>query len=193
MNLHAPMNAPALIRSVSPAIAAGIVAALCGITALGAAQPAAAVLKLDAKYTNKPQGLVLRFPAGWDLEDLGAQPGDRWDLLVLNPVEDRNNAGIHLTVYRQKGNADELFQQFRADYGKPDEAVIGSEGATEIDGQSSRFFTVTYTNRFEQRYHRVYVATAHGSVYVFRCFMDDSGDAATAALLDRVVQEVWFR
>jgi hypothetical protein len=79
------MNLPALIRSVSPAIAAGIVVTLCGITASGAAQPAAAVPKLDAKYTNKPQGLVLR------------------------------------------------------------------------------------------------------------CFMDDSGDAATAALLDRVVQEVWFR
>jgi len=187
------MNMPALIQWVSPAIAAGIVVTLCGITASGAAQPAAAVPKLDAKYTNKPQGLVLRFPAGWDLEDLGTQPGDRWDLLVLNPVEDGNNAGIHLTVYRQKTKADELFRQLRAEYGKPGEAVIGTEGAVDIDGQSSRFFTVTYTNRLEQRYLRVYVATPHDSVYVFRCFMDDSGDAATAALLDRVVQEVWFR
>jgi hypothetical protein len=141
------MNLPALIRSVSPAIAAGIVVALCGITALCGAQPAAAVPKLDSKYTNKPQGLVLRFPAGWDLEDLGTQPGDRWDLLVLNPVENGNNAGIHLTVYRQKAKADELFQQLRADYGKPGGAVIGGEGAAEIGGQSSRFFTVRYTNR----------------------------------------------
>lgn len=184
-------------KSLSQLCCVLIMATMCPVITI-ASDATAAPFKLDANYTNKSQGLFLQFPGGWCLEDLGTQPGGRWDLLLVNPSSSKNNSGIHLTVYRNKetvirNNEDEekVFLQLKKEH-ETGESTL-TEGKAEVGGRNSRTFTVKHSKGFETRYSKVIVTSTEQALYVFRCFMDDPEDVDTARLLDAIMAQVAFR
>jgi len=187
------MRTLTLTHKPSKHFATWILLALACVTGLGADKGESGAPTLDAKFTNKAQGFVLHFFGGWDLEDLGAPQPGRWDLLVVNPVAHKNNAGIHLTVYSHREDVDNVFRQLRTEYELTKVTKSVTEGTATVGGRQARHFVVQYAGGFELRYVKVYVVTTPKALYVFRCFMDDPEDAVTAGLLDAIVTEVSFR